>query len=160
MSKNWQAIFDRFDTAAQEWGWYNGRMHTQRTLPIASEYVAARLAMLECLASLEKERDEARRERDNPDYTTEDYHRLHRAHCATEDARHKAVEERDVAIVSAERLATAMQLRAKHVLLAYANHRNVEQNDNMDRERNIIRRDTANELATAISALDPKGDQP
>ena len=77
-----------------------------------------------------------------------------------EDARHKAVEERDVAIVSAERLAIAMRIRAKNVLLAYANHRNVEQNDNMDRERNIIRRDTANELATAISALDPKGDQP
>ena len=59
------------------------------------EYDTARAAMLECLASLERERDEARRERDNPDYTTEDYHRLHRAHCATEDARRKAVEERD-----------------------------------------------------------------
>ena len=156
MSKDWQAIFDRFDEAAREYGYGSDNDEGR----VKAEYAAAHIAMLECLASLERERDEARRERDNPAYTTEDYHRLHRAHCATEDARHKAVEERDVAIVSAERLAIAMRIRAKNVLLAYANHRNVEQNDNMDRERNIIRRDTANELATAISALDPKGDQP
>ena len=170
----WKTVFDRFDTVAQEWGWHNGRMYTQTTLPIAAEYVAARLAMLECLASLERERDEGRRERDNPDYTTEDYHRLHRAHCATEDARRKAVEERDVAY---EAGALDMRERAARKIksLGESQFEKCERLGFMDPDtgarecsrevngRNCLCQDRdefAEELAAAISTLDPKGDRP
>ena len=142
----WHAMFDRFDTAAQEWGWHNGRMYTQTTLPIAAEYVAARLAMLECFASLERERDEARRERDNPDYTTEDYHRLHRAHCATEDARRKAVKERD-------RLLKALAPFGEEAISRF----NLWKNDNDTVEISV---GDLRDAAYAISTLDPKGDKP
>ena len=138
------------------------------------EYDTARAAMLECLASLERERDEARRERDNPAYTTEDYHRLHRAHCATEDARRKAVEERDAAY---EAGALDMRERAARKIksLGESQFEKCERLGFMDpdtgtrecsREVNgqtclcQDRDEFAEELAAAISTLDPKGDRP
>ena len=140
----WKTIFERFDKAACDrfdkatlpWGWQI----------VNVEYDTARTAMLECLTSLERERDEARYERDNPDYTTEDYHRLHRAHCAVEDARRKAVEERDILLKALTPFGEAAR-----------DPFNIWKPDNSSA---LISVGDLRAAAIAISALDPKGDQP
>ena len=184
--EHWQVLFERFDSAAMLWGSVegNGLLYTL-VMPSKTKYETARAAMLECLASLERERDEARRERDNPAYTTQDYHLLDRAHYATEDARRKAVDDADQLkeklwrMRAGAREAGALDMRERAARkiksLGESQFENCERLGFMDPEtgarecslevngRNCLCQDRdefAEELATAISALDPKGDQP
>ena len=126
---DWRAIFDRFDRAAKSLGWQNDQGSRKSANTAAIEYVAAFAAMLECLASLERERDEAR------------------------EAGALDMRERAVKFVNNLDAGRAHEM-CDHIIQAWI------EKPHQFREAFVAALRSYHEaLATAISALDPKGDQ-